>query len=413
MAGATRTTADSTLQEDYQPMVREQINNDTPLLTYAEKKGLDIDGRRAVLALHTGRSAGIGARAEGGTLPTAGNQAWAEQRVPVFYNYGVGQISGPLMKAADTNAAAFITALDAETSNLTNDLKRDVNRQLWGTSNGVIATADLTTSSLQIFLKSTTSDVQFRQLGESMAVDIGTVAAPTLKTSNNTIVSTGGSGTAAAPYYIVLTAVATTTGTDFIFRTGSGGDATNSTQKEITGAQTIVSNSGTLWNVNPTTYPVWKSTVDSNSGTNRAISENLMIGVVHNISIASGEWPNLATCHHGVQRAFAAHLMSTKRFTNTVDLTGGYSKGISFVAGGGTDIPVTVDRDAPANQMFFWNTAHLQQYQMSDWEFMNEDGAVLSRVAGVDAYGFVLFKYHEFATDRRNSHGVLQDITAA
>lgn len=418
MAGATRTTADAILQEDYQPAIRDQLNNDMPLLTYAEKRATDIDGRRAVLALHVGRSAGIGARAEGGTLPTAGNQSYVNQNVSVFYNYARGQITGPLMKAADTNAAAFTNALDAEMNSLMTDLKRDVNRQLWGTSNGVIAQAALTTSSLQVFLANSnsgattaTSAVKFRQLQEAMAVDIGTVAAPTLKTSANLVTRYGGSGTAADPYWIELTSVATTSGTDFIFRAGSGGDATNSTQKELTGVQSIVTNSGTLWGVNPTTYPIWKSTVNGNSGTNRSISENLMVTVVHDVNLSSGEWVNLATASHGVQRAFAAHLMSVKRFVNTVDLTGGYGKGISFIGGGGNDIPVTVDRDCPANSMYFFNTKYLYEYQMCDWEFADDDGAVLSRVSNQDTFEFFIRKYHEFATDHRNAHGVLQDIT--
>ena len=51
---ATKTTADSALKEDYQPFVRDQINNETYLLTYIEKNDKDIEstptgGRRAVL----------------------------------------------------------------------------------------------------------------------------------------------------------------------------------------------------------------------------------------------------------------------------------------------------------------------------------------------------------------------------
>lgn len=48
---------------------------------------------------------------------------------------------------------------------------------------------------------------------------------------------------------------------------------------------------------------------------------------------------------------------------------------------------------------------------MSDWEFMDEDGSVLSRVGGVDAYEATLFKYHELTTDMRNAHGIITDLT--
>jgi len=132
--GATKTTADAALKEDYQPAVREQINNDIPILTYVEKNTKDTDGRRAVLSLHVTRNSGIGSRAEGGTLPTAGNQGYAEERVSLKYHYGRIQLTGPLMRAADTDKGAFERALDSETKRVVNDLKRDLNRQVWGTS---------------------------------------------------------------------------------------------------------------------------------------------------------------------------------------------------------------------------------------------------------------------------------------
>lgn len=422
MAGATKSTADSALQEDYQPLVREQINNDIPLLTYVEKNTKDVNGRRAVLSLHVKRNAGIGSRAEGGTLPTAGYQDFAEQRVPLYSHYGRGQLTGQLLRAADSDSASFIRALDFETKAIVNDLKRDVNRQVWGTGDGIIAQCALTTSSLGVLLASSASgatqsqiasDVQFRQLEVGMPVDIGTVAAPTLKTSNNVITSTAGDGSSSDPYRIVLTSVATTTGTDFIFRTGNGGDTTNSSQKELTGMQLIVDSSGTLHNVNPTTYPIWKSTEKSNSGTLRQVSETLMAQTVQEINIASGTWPNLGITHHGVFRAYANLLLGLKRFNNTVSLKGGYAAGIPFMAGGGSEIPIVTDRDCPANSMYFVNTDHLTEFMASDWEFMNEDGAVLSRVSGVDAYEFILFKYMELMTDQRNTHGKLVDLSAA
>jgi hypothetical protein len=418
MPGASKSTADAALQEDYQPLVRDQINNDCKILTYVEKNTRDIDGRRAVLSLHVARSGGIGARAEQGTLPTRGAQTFAEERVNLYYNYGMGSITGPLMRAADTNAAAFTKVLDFETKGLVNDLKRDVNRQLWGTSNGVIATTAANASATTILLSSAapiTSDVQFRQLEQNMYVDIGTVAAPTSKTSANQIISTGGLGTVGSPYSILLTTAAATAAGDFVFRSGNGGGpgATGAGQKEVTGLQSIVDSTGTLHNVNPTTYPVWASVEMDNAGALRAISENLMATVVQNINISSGTWPNLAVTHHGVFRAYANLLLGLKRFNDTVNLKGGYAQGLPFVGGGGNAIPVVVDRDAPANSMYFLNTDHLTEFMASDWEFMNDDGAVLSRLETTDEYAFTLFKYAELATDQRNTHGKLLDLSAS
>src|SRR4051812_170585 len=99
MAGTTLTTADAALKEDYQPTIREQLNNSSMLLNQIERNSKDVEGRRAILSLHTNRNSGVGARAEGGTLPTAGSQGYTEERVPLRYNYGRIKLTGPVIRA--------------------------------------------------------------------------------------------------------------------------------------------------------------------------------------------------------------------------------------------------------------------------------------------------------------------------
>ena len=50
---------------------------------------------------------------------------------------------------------------------------------------------------------------------------------------------------------------------------------------------------------------------------------------------------------------------------------------------------------------------------MSDWEWMQEDGAVLFRVSGQDAYEATLFKYADLMTSARNRNGVCLQLTEA
>jgi hypothetical protein len=94
-----------------------------------------------------------------------------------------------------------------------------------------------------------------------------------------------------------------------------------------------------------------------------------------------------------------------------MELKGGW-KALSVAAGGG-DIPLMWDRDAPNNRAYCLDRSHLKQHQASDWEWMDEDGAVLSRVPGEDAYGATMFKYHELTTDKRNAHTVILDLLEA
>ncbi len=136
-----------------------------------------------------------------------------------------------------------------------------------------------------------------------------------------------------------------------------------------------------------------------------------MSNVVNKVHIASGQDPQMGIGSVGVYRAFATLQTSLKRYTNTVDMKGGW-KGLEFSAGT-SPIQITWDRDAPNNKLFFINTDHLKEFQMSDWDFMDEDGSVLLRTGTTDGYNFTLFKYMDLTTDQRNSHGLLSDITEA
>jgi hypothetical protein len=398
MAGTTLTTADSALKEFYEPGARNQLNNDIPLLAQLEKNSRDIEGRRAVLSLKTSRNSGVGARAEGGTLPTAGAQGYSEERVPLRYNYGRIQLTGPVIRAMKSDRGSFVRAVKSEMDGVTDDLKRDVSRQAWGNADGKWATCGTTTTSTTVQLAAATSAVQMRlfQIGDK--IDIGTVAAPTTIVAAAVV-----SAVDVANKTITIDSSVSTTAAHFVFRAGA--NSANATA-EITGMQAIVKASGTLHNVAGT--GVWTSYVDSAGG---AFSETVAAKAVQNVQINSGKYPNLGVCSDGVHRAIAALLQTQKRFNGTIALKGGYS-GIDFTAAGPT-IPLVWDQFCPSGDIFWLNTDQLQEYQESDWEFMQEDGAILSRVSGVDAYEATLFKYHEVATDQRNSHGLQTGLTEA
>ena len=78
------TAADPTLKEVYLPALQELLNNPTPLPAAMEKDIVPVEGGNFVIAIHRSRNnaAAIG-RAEGSTLPTAGQQGYINAIVPV------------------------------------------------------------------------------------------------------------------------------------------------------------------------------------------------------------------------------------------------------------------------------------------------------------------------------------------
>lgn len=402
--GATTTTASAALKEDYQPVIREQLNDINVVLSQVERNSEDTEGLEAVLSLHVTRNSGVGARAEGGTLPTAGNQGYVKERIPLRRNYGRIEVSGPVIRAMKSNKGSWVRAVESETKGVVRDLKKDVNRQVNGDSTGAIAQCGVTTAATEVVLASATDDNAMRFFEVGMVVDVGTAASPASLVSGTTI-----SAVNRTTKTITIGSAITTTASHFVTRSGAGGSSAD--QKELTGLQTIVTNTGTLFSVNPSTYDTWKSYVSSNSSVNRAFTENLLEVAMDEANIASGETSWLVVTSHGAARGFAAQLKAQRRYNDTVALKGGF-KGLSVETPSGSCTIVT-DRDHPNNEATGLSTAHLTQFEASDWEFMDDDGAVLSRVQNKDAYEATLFKYHELATDQRNAHFRIKDLTEA
>ena len=416
---ATLSTVDAILKDDYKEYL-DNLNNANFILSQVETRKDTVQGRIARHAVHLGRSSGVGARAENGTLPTAGNQAFATVPVPVRYVYGRIQLSGPTIKQAVTDRGAFIDALDAEMEGIKNDAMKDVNRQLWGTSNGVIAQCGTTTAATTVVLASTTGTTALRQLffDGGMVVDIGTVASPTTVASARTISSVDETNKTIA----ISGAAVTTSSSHFVFRSGAGGASSNTGapgdgQIELTGLQTIVDDTAVLHTINPSSQPKWKSYVNSNSGTNRSITETLITGSIMKTLTNSGKKPSLLVSAEGVNLAISNLLLSLKRNMEQTSLKGGYA-GIQFyspsVSGKGDEAPTALyaDFDCPNNRLYGINPDVLVYHQVGDgFQFMDLDGAVMNRKPDTDAYEATLYAYGELACKQRNAHFVIKDIT--
>jgi hypothetical protein len=393
--GATLTTANNILKEIYEPRIREQLENWNKASKRIEQtsEGVtsQVGGKYVVFPVHTQRNPGIGARLELEQLPSAGNQGYSSARVALAYLYGAVQLSGQSMELANTNFQAFASVLDQEIEGIQTDLSRDFNRQVFGTSVGTL----LVSSGAYAVNTIATTNTQYMQLG--MVVDVYDSTATTLKAQARTVTAI----TANTSIVVSGAAIATGAINDIVVRTGS-------VNRETIGFAQIVSATGILFNIDPAVEAQWKSVVNANGGTNRALSEGLMIKMVDDIYTNGGNVTAVFTTL-GVRRAYFNLLTQQRRFCDTTDFGGGF-KGLAFTTDNG-DVPVMTDIDCQPNRMYFINEKELKIYREGDWSFMNRDGSQWQRVIGFDAYQATLFKYCNLGTHRRNSHGLLSDIT--
>jgi len=399
MAGATLTTFDAILKNQYLGPIREQLNNSSVLYSRLEKNEDSVVGKNFTIPLHYGRNEGVGARAEGGALPTAGNQQYKECIVPMRYQYGRIQITGPTIKAARSNEGAFVRAVDSEMRGLEKDMKASMNRQAYGDGTGALTVCVSASDATTVTVASTA------KLRVGMKVDVLVTA--TGATSYGVVGDTIASITSST-VFVLTTGLATYGSLDGTFSVYVSG----SRAKEMMGLSGIVSATATLQGLDVATYPWWVATVQGNSSVNRAISDTLIQTAIDTLEANSSGMATAIYTSFGVRRAYQALLTATKQLVNTQDLQGGY-KAISYLGGAHGSIPIIADKDAPANKMFVVDENELSIYRLSDFDWMQDDGAILSRVSGYDAYEAVLYVYQELGCSMRNAHVLVSDITEA
>jgi hypothetical protein len=404
---ATLATIEAYLKEVYQGRIREQLNDEIVALKRITRSGAgvtnEVGGKYVTFPIHTRRNSGIGSRFESEALPVPGQQGHAAARVGLKYAYGGVQLTGQAISLSDTDAKAFAKALDNEVEGLKNDLKKDMNRQIYGNGNGAIGVATGANTGAVVPV----ADARLFQIGMVVDTQTGTtvdntnlvVSSISLTPGANTVTFTTTPGTALAA-------------ADIIVRAGSG--IRTAGTKELTGLAAIVSDSGTLYNIDPTVEPEWRATVDANGGTPRALSEALMIKMTDAIRTKGGS-TTLILQSLGVRRAYFNLLSQLRQTVNTQEFTGGFS-GLAFTTDRG-EIPVVADVDAPLSTQWFINEDAVTFYRDEDWHFIDRDGSMWKQVRDAngdyDAYYARMVEYHELGTDRRNSHGVIRDITEA
>lgn len=387
--GATLTTVDAITKEIYGPRIEEQLEDEIILTKRIEKSSAgttsEVGGKYVTFPLHTGRNSGIGYRNENEQLQDAGNQSYRSVRVGLAYGYGRVRMTGQTMDLVDANYNSFAAAITEEMTGLKNDLKKDVNRILWGNGLGVLATCLSTETDTVVEVDT----VQYLDIG--MVVDILDDDGTPARVSGATITAISES---ANTFTIASTAVQAG---DIVVRAGNY-------DREPQGLTSLVG-TGDLFNLAVATEPLWQSKVEAVNG---ALSESKMIATCDYLRTKGGR-PSVIATDLGTRRAYFNLLTTQRRFNDTKDFGGGF-RGLVFSYD--DEIPVITDVDAPAQKMWFLRESDFKIYRDKAWYWEDRDGAVWKQIVNYDAFEALIKQYWEFGISRRNTQAVLTGLTA-
>jgi hypothetical protein len=398
--GATLTTVNALSKEVYGPRVIEQLENEIVVTKRMEKssEGVseDVGGKYVTFPLRVRRNAGIGYRNENEALQAAGQQGWVSVRVPLRYGYGRVRMTGQTMELVETNAQAFANAMDEEMTGLKDDIKKDVNRILWGNGLGVLATvAGVNAIGVTAIDLGALAFEDTKYIDMDMVIDILDVTGAVVKVAGATVT---GINEATSVITINPGLTAATVAGDIVVRQGNFG-------REPNGLTSLVSNAaGAIQNLTPAAEPEWQSRVTASGG---ALAESAMIAMCDGLRQKGGR-PSVIFSDLGSRRAYFNLLTTQRRFTETKEFQGGF-RGMTFSYD--EDIPLVTDVDAPAGKMWFIKEDMFTLYQSQDWHWEEKGGGTWKWVTGFDAFEALFKKYWELGIKRRNVQGVLTGIT--
>jgi len=400
---ASLTTMNAALKEYWENALAYQLNDKTLLLNRLDATNEDLYGEYALIPVHNGRNVGVSARAEYGTLATAGNQGLAQAQYNLKYLYGSGQVSGPgIERTSGGLSGSVVSMLDLEMNRLMDDVRVDCSRQLYGTGDGIVTTCGASGPSTTVTLSGTGFNEALRkgQLTVGMVIDIGTLANPVSITSAATI-----SAINFTTPSITIGASVTVTNAAFIFR--SGNSLVSSVTNEINGLQNLATDSvgaATFGNINAATAgnEYWDNIRINQAGN---LTLDAFTQAFNKVNGIAGGQVSAVITSYGIQRAFYNLLQSQVRYVDPMKLQSGFQVLEYF------GLPIIADKDAPYGKVYFLDERWLRIYANRDWHWLEEDGRVLKWTANQDAWQFVLARYMQLGAARRNTTAVMYGVT--
>jgi len=447
MAYATLATYDDVLKYFYLPAIQESLNHDTFLKDKLEANETDISGKDAKIEIHKGRSTGTGSRADGGALPTATYQEYTLATVPMKYHYGTIRLTGPNIAATRDSRGAYIKALDSEVKGIVRDLSKEINRQLWGCGYSVLGRWYSGGTTSMIVQKKYTGNAAgvtngfgstfggkyVKERGDAVPITLSSMSSSSSASftveADSYAVTAVTEGTAYDTLTLSELSVSEAAGTFMARPAGLGAYAASGAHRyEMMGLRGIVTNEdldeiamndGTdtggqyndpLQSVAVSGNSFWQAIVNAHSsgryGGQRALTLRLMQTMFDDVEEAAGKdyGPDAIITTRALRREYLERCRADRIQVNTMSLDGGW-KALDY-----NGVPFLVDSDAIDGEIYFLTLKDLSVYRMSDFDWMNKDGAVLARVSGYDAYTAVLFRYAELGCTSRNFQGVLCDL---
>jgi len=415
---ATINTLTAILKEFYLGPIGEQLNQETLVYSLFSKSAIEWSGRRVVIPVHTARNTGVGAIAEGGTLPTAGDQDYERLEVDAKFVYGRFRVSGPAISSSKSGNS-FLSYVDAEMNKLVEDVKTFANQRaifggevigyVWQKHNNATFEYSGRTVGLQVGNAADTAQLvrmdTYATVGAATQVNAVAEKSITFNAAINT---------AAVPGGVVLAVVCDAAASSLVGGTaGDWEDEPNGITSNLSseshfgvdrtsaaGDAALQSNHLTI--ANGTTAGV----LDAYT----ALNLDRMQAALDAILEDSDSEPDCIIMHPAMRVEYTSLLVGTAAANLFVDADKA-SKGdggFSGLAYGG--VPMKTSKDMFKGTLMFLTSKTWKMCELEKPGFADLDGAILSRVANQDNWEGFYRLYYNVACTKPNANCVLTGV---
>lgn len=365
-----------TLKNVYQGPIVDQLNEDLPIWRGCEKGKEKYSGLQVVRPLKVRRNPGIGATSDGGSLPSIGVQTTVQAVITAKYNYLRAGITGPMIKASQSDVGSFVRGISYEIEEGYNDFKVDLNRQLSWDGTGDLAlvnTAAAGSTSLVIKgRESTEAALKFVDVG--LVFDVYNGSTRVASSITVTAISSGTPSSTTAT--LTLSDAVTVSANDVLVRANSFG-------YEMNGLLTALdAGTSSIYSVNRATYISFQGNVQDLNGAQLTLDN---LEAAYNAALQrGGSGLDVVYSDYASARMYKKLLVPDKRYVNTMEGDGGFAKkGVDYIAF--NDLPWVSDQSCPT-RIFMLPKKHIKKYVLCEMEFADETGAMLIAQTGADQF---------------------------
>ncbi len=366
--------------------LRYQLNEGaSAFATQLDRGSEHVEGYKIKMALSYGVMGGIGSRSDTGTLPTVNPRKFIQTEHDTLNLFARIQVSDKAIEASRSARAGFMQALTHDLEKAETDAKRDYSRQIMGDGTGLLATVTAISSSGNV--RTATLD-SAKWFAEGMLIDCYTTTVKDTSEAEVTSVDTD------ANQIVFTTTTAPEVG-DLIYVAGNK-------DLELTGVAKVMTADNTLYGLARGTYKWFNPTAKTVGG---EISEIKIQEGIDDAETKTGNAIDFLLCSYGVRRAYQLLLSAQKTMVNTLELKGGW-KALSY-----NGMPLVADRYAPASTLYALSKKNWKIHEMADWDWLDRDGNMLTRVSTKPVYEATLRKYCDLACDLPKGQVKLTTIT--